>query len=255
MYNTKWYIDENFKKEKRGQTIRIVVSTILGIIGLTLVISQGLPLAASFLQGKFIEIQANNIIRPTHENEEQYIKGEFAYFDPGTNYFQNISKQVETTLDRETFINTEYKKNMSLTIESVGIHNINVSSNVESKDEDVYNQYLTKGLAHFKGTPLPGDNGNSFIYGHSAVTSFFNSNPNLPETIFTRLENIDIGDTVEVKKDDQIFKYTIRNKKIIDPDDFSIFDHNSHKETLTLMTCWPIGIGSKRLIVVGELND
>jgi sortase A len=123
---------------------------------------------------------------------------------------------------------------------------------VESTDEDVYDEYLKEGLAHFKGTPLPGDGGNSFIYGHSAVDSFFSSHKDLPETIFTRLESIEIGDTVFIEKDDTILNNKIKKKKIVDPDDFSILETQGETETLTLMTCWPLGIGSKRLIVVGE---
>ncbi len=88
---------------------------------------------------------------------------------------------------------------------------------------------------------FPGDGGNSFIYGHSAVESFFKSHSNLPETIFTRLENVDIGDTVEIYRDDQVLKIYRKKQKIVSADDLSILHHANDKETVThLMTCWPI---------------
>ena len=141
---------------------------------------------------------------------------------------------------------------MHLSVSSVGINSVQVTPNVESHDEEVYNEYLKNGLAHFKGTPLPGDGGNSFIYGHSAIESFFSNHENLAETIFTRLEDIEVGDSVLIEKDDKILKYKVKQKKIVEPDDFSILVNQDERETLTLMTCWPLGIGSKRLIVVAE---
>jgi sortase A len=102
---------------------------------------------------------------------------------------------------------------------------------------------------------LPGDGGNSFIYGHSSVESFFNVNPNNPEIIFSRLENAEIGQKVKINKDGKDFNYTIRTKKIVEPDDLSILQPKGNKETVTLMTCWPLGIGTKRLILVAERND
>jgi len=74
----------------------------------------------------------------------------------------------------------------------------------------------------------------------------------LPETIFSRLNNIDIGQDVIVTKDKETYTYVVRNKKIVAPDDFSILRTQNNKETVTLMTCWPLGIGTKRLVVVAE---
>ena len=270
MNNQKWNFNKEQENElKRVKLVRILISGTLACLGLIIIASQLIPLGGSFIQGRLLEIKSESLMNPVPESYKQYIQGEFAYYDPGKSYFENLSQEAERHYRRsyvnipqehgekqaEVVVNKDYKKDMALSIDSVGIEKINVSSNVASSDSNVYNQYLTRGVAHFKGTPLPGDNGNSFIYGHSAVTSFFSSNPNLPETIFTRLENVDIGDTIRVYRDDNVLEYIARRKKIVEPDDFSIFNHNSHRETITLMTCWPIGIGSKRLIVIAELNE
>ena len=164
----------------------------------------------------------------------------------------HFSFNPDTQAQRRVVIDSDYREDMYVTIESVGIGDVIISSNVESSQESVYNQYLKRGVAHFKGTPLPGDGGNSFIYGHSAVESFFSRNRDLPETIFSRLNDIDIGQKVVVKRDGKVIEYVVRNKKIVEPDDFSILQPVYNKETVTLMTCWPLGLGSKRLIVVAE---
>ena len=263
MSKEEWNLDNiEEHKKKRTKILRMIISGTLAFIGLTIIISQFIPIANSFLQGTFMEIRSSSILNPVPDSYKQYIQGEFAYYDPGEEYFQDLSQQAEiyaheseNTTRAEVIINETYNRNMQLNIPSVSINQVNIAPNVESKNEEIYNQYLTNGLAHFRGTPLPGDNGNSFIYGHSAVTSFFDSHPDLPETIFTRLEEVDIGDKIEVFRDGEKLTYTARNKRIVEEDDFSIFQHNSHRETLTLMTCWPVGIGSKRLVVIAEIDE
>lgn len=255
----------NNNKNEITNILRISISGILGLIGILIILSQIIPITKSFVQGRALQAPTGTILKPVPDSYKQYIQGEFAYNKPGGEYFYKLTKKAEEHYSsrifpleeeqKEIIINTEYKKDMALSIDSIGINRVNISSNVESQDENVYNQYLTRGLAHFKGTPLPGDHGNSFIYGHSAVTSFFNSHPDLPETIFTRLEKVDIGDIVKIYRDNKELQYTVRKKKIVDAHDFGIFEHKSRKETVTLMTCWPVGIGTKRLIVIGELNE
>ncbi len=264
MDRNEWDTRNQELKEKRIAVVtRIVVSSLLGITGLLLLLSQLFPLAGSFLTGKIYEIKAGILAAPIPDSHKEFIQGELAYYNPGQSYFQNLLQSTDQVLGTQSFdvstkelkpivIDKEYRKDMTLSVVSAGINNIKVSSNIESYDEKVYNLYLKSGLAHFKGTPLPGDGGNSFIYGHSAVPSFFSRNRNLPETIFSKLEDVEIGDEVIVQKDGVDLKYIVRSKKIVEPTDFSILRSQGDKETITMMTCWPLGVPSNRLIVVAE---
>jgi LPXTG-site transpeptidase (sortase) family protein len=251
--------------EKKVKRTRIIVSIALATTGLIIVASQVIPLTKSYVEGVVEQKRTEVKVDPVPESYKKFIEEEFAYYDPGQSYFANLSQQVGdidmtgrysydpvTKTQKPIEINKDYKKEMYITIDSVGIENIKISPNVDSENETVYNQYLKSGVAHFKGTPLPGDGGNSFIYGHSAVESFFSRHKDLPETIFSRLNDIDIGQKVVVNRDGNILEYVVRNKKIVEPDDFTILQPVQSKETVTLMTCWPLGIGSKRLIVVAE---
>jgi sortase A len=148
-------------------------------------------------------------------------------------------------------IDEGYSKPMKISIPSVQIADLHITPNVNSYDEVVYNESLKKGAGHFKGTPLPGDGGNSFIYGHSTVESFFSSNKNSPEIAFTKLEKVKFGDTFSIEKDGNTFIYTVKQIKKVPANDFSVLE-SQNKETVTLMTCWPLGIGSERLIVIAE---
>lgn len=253
------------KDEKKIKRMKATIAWILCFVGLILILSQVFPLTKSYIQGEFQSLKQRLLKDPFPEEYREYILDEFAYYDPGKSYFDNLFNSAQSLQYQGVFtydpasksskaivVDREYDKNMYITIEDIGIEDIRITPNVESSDEKIYDQYLKFGLAHFKGTPLPGDGGNSFIYGHSAVQSFFSRHSNLPETIFTKLEGIDIGDTVNVKREEENLKYVVRNKKIVSPDDFSILKTQGDKETLTMMTCWPLGVGTKRLVVVAE---
>ena len=174
-------MDEDIKvkkySEKKITNTKKVLSWSLAFIGLVIVLSQGVPLLSSYLQGEFQIFKQNLIKDPLPESYRQYIQDEFAYYDPGKSYFANLSKNVgdleyqglftydpTTKSTKEIVVDKNYKENMYITISQIGIKDIRVTPNVESSDEKVYDKYLKYGLAHFKGTPLPGDGGNSFIY-------------------------------------------------------------------------------------------
>lgn len=258
MMKNSWNINTQSKKKikKTQQYISITFAS----IGILVILSQVVPLTKSYIEGKIEERREDILAQPVPESYKTFIEEEFAYYDPGKSYFANLTNSIDaqysydptTNAQKKIVVDQEYAELMYISIEEIGINSIKISPNVESSEEKIYNTYLKDGLAHFKGTPIPGDGGNTFIYGHSAVETFFNSHKNLPETIFSRLENIDIGQKVSIEKEGEILEYTVRNKKIVDSDDFSIMQSQRDKETLTMMTCWPLGIGTKRLIVVAE---
>lgn len=263
MESSEWDIPH--ESEKKIKRMKIFISIFLGVIGILIIISQAIPLTSSYIRGE-IEILKQKLLKdPVTEEYKQYIEDELAYYDPGISYFENLSLNAEglqyqgqfsydptTKKNKEIKVDREYDKPMYITISDIGISNILVSPNVDSSNEAVYDQYLKKGIAHFKGTPLPGDGGNSFLYGHSAIISFFNGHNNLPETIFTKLEDADIGDKVVIKKDNNDIQYVVKSKKIVSPEDYTILQSQGSKETVTMMTCWPSGVGTKRLVVVAE---
>jgi LPXTG-site transpeptidase (sortase) family protein len=261
MENPHWNIQT--EDQNKIKKTRIWISAIFAGIGIIIIGSQVVPLAKSYIDGFIEQIRANTKVEPVPESYKTYIESQLAYYDPGKSYFANLTSElgvlgtsqyydVTTQTEKAIIVDKDYTTPMAINIPSIGITNINITPNVDSYNEGTYNKYLKQGLAHFKGTPLPGDGGNSFIYGHSAVESFFSTHQNLPETIFSRLGNIEVGEEVDITKDEKVLKYIVRSKKIVSPDDFSILESQNGKETLTMMTCWPLGIGTKRLVVVAE---
>jgi len=268
MERSQWdVVNPHQKQEKAIRNARYFLSALFAFVGITLLLSQLLPLTTSYINGQIPEIRESLRTSPLPEEYKTQIQEDKIY-DPGTSYFQNLLQETGLSYQQDTLsfdpstdsykpvvINDNYSKALKLTITSAGINSIHITPNVNSYSKEVYNRSLKNGLAHFKGTPLPGDGGNSFIYGHSTIQSFFSTNPNNPEIAFSKLEKTEIGDKVEIEKENQILEYTVRKIKKVSPSDFSVLKPQGSKETVTLMTCWPLGIGTKRLLVIAEKNE
>ena len=99
--------------------------------------------------------------------------------------------------------------------------------------------------------------GNAFIYGHSVLPWFFN--PKNYKTIFSTLGDLENGDEVLITYNNKQLKYRVEKKVVMAPEDVKPLDEWKPKylndSTISLMTCWPAGTKSKRLIVMGTLEN
>ena len=106
-------------------------------------------------------------------------------------------------------------------------------------------------LGHYAGSALPGQPGNSFIYGHSVLPWFFN--PKNYKTIFSTLEKLEVGDELIVESGDHKFTYLVENKETLYPAEVNPLEETKptflNESTVTLMTCIPPGTKLKRLLV------
>lgn len=107
-------------------------------------------------------------------------------------------------------------------------------------------------LAHFPGSALPGQIGNSFITGHSVLPQF--NDPENYRAIFTKLSDLEIGDDIIVEIEGKVLNYIVQYAKVVDPQDLSVLAPISQSgRNLTLMTCVPPGTNLKRLVVITSL--
>lgn len=171
-----------------------------------------------------------------------------------TNLSVNINNVAKTiNLDPKTF--PEYahiQGKMYLTIPKLGLENLPVVINVNSFDVNSYMKVLENNLAHFQGTSLPDKPGNTFIYGHSTNEIVAMANPKAPINAFTFLYKLDVNDEIYIKYNDIQYKYIVQKTKVVKANDLTpIFSYTDEKK-LTLMSCWPNGIGTDRLIVVAK---
>ena len=78
---------------------------------------------------------------------------------------------------------------------------------------------LKQSLIHYAGTALPGNLGNTVIFGHSVLPQFFNPQNYL--TIFSTLYRLKPGDTMEIAADGATYTYKISQIYETVPDDLS----------------------------------
>lgn len=167
-------------------------------------------------------------------------------------YSKNVSKHQETT----SIVKNEEPKTKNLQpevkqfevrIEKIGVE-APVIENVDGTNKQAYSETLESGVAHFKGTALPGEGSNIFIFGHSSTVS----GKGTYAKVFARLGELEKGDQVTIFYNGKEYKYSVFEKKVVRSDDISVLEPTNN-EQLTLMTCWPIGSDKKRLIVKSKI--
>ncbi len=124
--------------------------------------------------------------------------------------------------------------------------NSRVMINVDPTNKTEYQKKLEQGVAHAKGTSLPGQKGDMFIFAHSSTNLYVALHYN---AVFYLLGKLDYGDKIYIFYNKHKFTYQVADKKIIDPSKVNYLYDDSEKEKLTLMTCWPPGSSFKRLLV------
>lgn len=103
---------------------------------------------------------------------------------------------------------------------------------------------LLAGPGLLKGTPLPGDRGNSVLAAHR-------------DTYFRHLSDLGQGDVILVRREGKLFTFKIMRREIVSPDDTSVLS-SSRQPQLTLVTCYPtywIGPAPERFILQAKLQS
>lgn len=101
---------------------------------------------------------------------------------------------------------------------------------------------LAKGVGHYEGSSLPGEQGQIVLSGHR-------------DTVFRRLGELKIGDSLIVKIARGSYTYQITRMKIVDDTDKNIITLQKKEEELILTTCYPfryIGNAPKRYIIYAK---
>ncbi len=106
---------------------------------------------------------------------------------------------------------------------------------------------LKQSLIQYPGTALPGNLGNTVIFGHSVLPQFFNPQNYL--TIFSTLHTLKPGDTMQIMADGATYDYKISEMYETMPDDLSPLAQVYSGRTLTLITCTPPGTYLRRLVI------
>ncbi len=137
-------------------------------------------------------------------------------------------------------------KDFSIVIPKIGASS-KVIPNVNPADESDFLPALLEGVAHAQGTVFPGQQGNVYLFAHSADNFWDAGRYN---AIFYLLKDLNKGDEIVLLYQGQRINYFVTDTKIVDPEDVSyITNAKEGAEQLILQTCWPPGTTFKRLLV------
>ena len=106
-------------------------------------------------------------------------------------------------------------------------------------------EVLEKGVGHIQNTSVPigGKSAHSVLTGHTGL-------PNAE--LFTRLDELGIGDIFYIHVLDDVLTYKVFETKVILPDKIDELQILNGKDYITLVTCTPYGVNSHRLLVKAE---
>jgi LPXTG-site transpeptidase (sortase) family protein len=118
--------------------------------------------------------------------------------------------------------------------------------------EDIFQAHLQAGVVHYPNTALPGQPGNTYIFGHSSDYVWAKGEY---KNIFARLPEIEIGASITLTdQQGNRFTYTVKEKKAVSKDNVSVLQGQPNKHMVTLQTSYPLGTALRRYVVIGELE-
>ncbi|XZM35389.1 class D sortase (plasmid) [Clostridium perfringens] len=201
---------------------------ILSIIGVILVA------VSLFFDFKAKSIQ-DNLIKEYEERTEEKNINEIA--EDNESITDKSQKQISNTYKNKVNKNNNSATNNPRIIAILKISSINLKAPIMLGEENL--DYV---VAKYRNSPNFGENGNTILAAHN----------NMKGSIFRNLYKVKIGDTVEVQKNNELFKYKITQREIVEPNDPSLLTQDLSKKEITLITC--TNRAKQRLILKGELS-
>jgi LPXTG-site transpeptidase (sortase) family protein len=142
-------------------------------------------------------------------------------------------------------VSTDY----GIVIEKINA-NAKVIAQVDPADEKTYIKALQEGVVEAKGSTIPGEPGNIYIFSHSTDAPWNIARYN---AIFYLLRELVPGDRVILFYQGRRYDYIVFDKTTTKPDDVTFLANRYNKPVLTLQTCDPPGTLLNRLIVRAKL--
>lgn len=124
----------------------------------------------------------------------------------------------------------------------VDIPKINIKLPIYEVTSD---EVLKKGVGVIDGTSIPigGESTHSVLSAHTGLTT---------QKLFTDIDQLKEGDFFYINIFGERLAYKVDEINIVKPNDTSKINISPNKDYVTLLTCYPYGINTERLLVRGE---
>ena len=167
------------------------------------------------------------------------------YLTDAEEYNHNLSKLVNDFTYSSDSVIDGYDNILNFGDGLIGyieIPKINVKLPIYHGDRD---KVLEKGVAHIPNTafPIGGIGNHSVLSAHTGYPT---------QVFFDNLDDLAIGDEIKVSVLDETLIYKVTAKYIVKPDNISLLSVDDRKDLISLITCYPYGVNSHRLIVTAE---
>ncbi len=192
----------------------------------------------SFFDASTINNYAANLDSISAADRSQYLSAAAEYNNNLSELVNGFTYDVDSVIDGYDDI-LNFGDGL---IGYIDISKINVKLPIYHGDED---KVLEKGVAHLPNTafPIGGVGNHSVLSAHTGYPT---------QVFFDNLNELEIGDEIKVSVLDETLTYAVTAKNIVKPDNISLLSVDEEKDLLSLITCYPYGVNSHRLIVTAE---
>lgn len=230
-------------KRKRNKSKKKRIRTILFIAGLLLC---AYPLIASVMDQNYQQSVIKTYqgeMNQTSDAKVQEAKKEAIRYNE---MLWQANRIIVGNMEQGILGEESYQKQLNLSgtgiMGTISIPKINVNLPIYHGVEE---EVLVNGVGHLPESSLPvgGENTHCILTGHRGL-------PNAK--LFTRLDEMEQGDLFFLTVCGEKLAYQVSEIDIIHPEDVEGLGIQAEKDLVSLITCTPYGLNTKRLVVTGE---
>lgn len=173
-------------------------------------------------------------------------------FELDLNYQAGLAQVEQVNHEVEAAPNeSKVQEEFAISIPAIGA-SAKVIAHVNPYNEEEYSQALKEGIAHAKGTSLPGEGSRIYLFAHSTNSPLQFSEYN---AVFYQLRLLNNGDRIFVNFNGESHLYRVKQKVAVEANDLHWMEDKSSEEELVLQTCDPPGTSIRRLLVIAVPAD
>lgn len=237
------------KKLSRNGVLRVVISVLIVVLGLGLVVY---PLVGDYLNGLHASEVHTTYDNRVSQMDRSAIEAELERANAYNNYLAEnkytiVDPYGNASYDQDLY--QDYTNTLNIddhgTMAYIEIPCINVFLPVyHGTSEEV----LEAGVGHIQQTSLPvgGPSTHAILTGHTGLSV---------AKLFTDVDKMEIGDIFFIHVYDQDLAYEVDDINIVTPDDTSKLQIIDGEDHVTLITCYPYGKNTHRLLVRGTRTE